>query len=258
MLSVNAAHANVLSKSYESMSLEQRGLSNSKAKSVYLADGIRTIDNGDTVIFDLTQATYIGNKAIFPVFIISDDQILSLDFSLKYNQSDLNKDTIIPNNTNNINVTQNFNQGDLTWRFSSYTLDFNQDYLLTQKIVDIHFNLLNGALDAGDLNIVAVYLNGSPCTFIVKSESTVSINSLINKLDFINVYPNPVLDNLNFSSNVEGTIELYDMNGRLVLDVTRLTENHLTSISVGHLSKGIYLAKISTSSFNNYRKIIIE
>ena len=56
--------------------------------------GSSVIDNLDTVVFDLSQAIIVSNKVSFPVYVLSDETINSLDFSFMYNQNNLLFDSI--------------------------------------------------------------------------------------------------------------------------------------------------------------------
>lgn len=223
-----------------------------------IADGVRTIDSGDTVVFDLTQITDLGNMVTFPVSVISDDVILSLDFSLKYNQTDFNWDTIIPNTTNVLNATQNFNENDLTLRFSSYTLDFNQGYLLSAPIVDIHFNVLAGVLDSSDLDIVAVYLNGEPCSYIVKVDASVGLENTMKKAAFVNVFPNPTNNFVSLNCSDNAVAEIVDLNGKPIISNIELVAGQNTPVATNNIASGIYFVKLTSSNKIQFRKLIIQ
>jgi len=235
------------------------GEENDNKKSAKLiSEGVRTIDSGDTVIFDLTQISDSGNMVTFPVSVKSDDIILSLDFSLKYNQADLNWDTIIPNTTNVLNATQNFNENDLTLRFSSYTLDFNQGYLLSEPIVDIRFNILTGLLDSTDLDIVAVYLNGEPCSFIVKVDASVGLENTMKKASFVNVFPNPTSNFVSLTCSDNAIAEIVDLNGKSIISNIELNAGQNTSVATNNIASGVYFVKFMTSNKTQFRKLIIQ
>lgn len=78
--------------------------------------------------------------------------------------------------------------------------------------------------------------------------------------DLITIYPNPATDVLhiqtNFDSEFKSTFELYDMQGRLVL--TKLMNSTTDTISVNHLSKGVYSCKIINDTKYQIKKIIIQ
>src|SRR5690349_12324037 len=76
-----------------------------------------TIDMLDTVVFDISQSSMAGNQVSFPVYIITDDTINSLDFSLVFNETNFSLDTII-NLTTYLQPVYNLTMG--TLYFTSY------------------------------------------------------------------------------------------------------------------------------------------
>ena len=109
---------------------------------------VQTIDALDTVVFDLSQAVINGNNVEFPVSIISDDTINSLDFSLKYNQINLSYDTII-DLTTYLQSFAFYNNNDSTLRFTSYCF---QAISHDTSLVSIHFNMLSAQIANADFN----------------------------------------------------------------------------------------------------------
>lgn len=74
----------------------------------------------------------------------------------------------------------------------------------------------------------------------------------------IKVYPNPATDYISFdleNGANETTVELYDLQGRLVL---RQTVSAKTKIKVGHLNRGQYVYKIQHNDKSFGDKVIIE
>ncbi|MEW5676232.1 S8/S53 family peptidase [Flavobacterium enshiense] len=74
----------------------------------------------------------------------------------------------------------------------------------------------------------------------------------------VSMYPNPVNDHLTIvfpdSSSEEGTLELVDALGRIVLRKTNLSSQ--THLAVAHLPSGIYFAKISIGNKVATKKIL--
>ncbi len=68
----------------------------------------------------------------------------------------------------------------------------------------------------------------------------------------LNVYPNPVTNQLTINSTQKGWFKLFDANGRLVLQ--KNINNQTTTISVINLPKGVYFYKLN----NNKGKLIKE
>jgi hypothetical protein len=227
-------------------------------KSIESIEGIRTINSGDTVVFDLTQIINEGNVVTFPVSIISDDLIQALDFSLKYNQEDFAWDDILVLPTNALSATQSFNQNDLTLRFTSFIVDFNQHYDLNSPIVNVRFNVLAGVLDSSDLDIVATYLNGEPSSFIVKVDAAVGLDKTLKDAAFLNVFPNPSSGILNITCSDNAISEMVDLNGRIVNSNIVLNAGQKTELALDKFAPGIYFLKVTSSNKTQFRKIIIE
>lgn len=99
--------------------------------------------------------------------IISDDIINALDFSFKYNQSKFSWDTIEQLPGYKLQTTAFFNNADQTVRFTSNSF---QNYTLSGPVVNIWFDVLSGQFTKDDIQIVAVYLNGEPCSFKIISQ----------------------------------------------------------------------------------------
>ena len=76
----------------------------------------------------------------------------------------------------------------------------------------------------------------------------------------LSVYPNPVVDQLNFSwdKNEPITIKLFNTEGRLVHYAKNKLLMETYSIDTSNLSSGLYFAKINTTKGNIVKKIIID
>ncbi|PIY30933.1 MAG: hypothetical protein COZ08_10130, partial [Bacteroidetes bacterium CG_4_10_14_3_um_filter_42_6] len=81
---------------------------------------------------------------------------------------------------------------------------------------------------------------------IMKIDSTgtlVGQNTDINKMQFCVVYPNPGTNSLNLKTiNLEGTVELFDINGGLVAHES--IASPITTINTELLQSGVYLYMI--------------
>lgn len=75
-------------------------------------------------------------------------------------------------------------------------------------------------------------------------------------LSGVKMYPNPATDVLNIQSDVEELtkVSITDLNGRVVKTVS----NNLSQISLGDLSKGMYLVTIESATAKKVEKLIIE
>ncbi|MBT8266138.1 MAG: T9SS type A sorting domain-containing protein [Bacteroidia bacterium] len=105
---------------------------------------------------------------------------------------------------------------------------------------------------ASDLENSANYLNGAAnvdLSLVAFTNLTLSLN---NEIIELKVYPNPVSNILNINANeIVSHVELYDINGRLVLE----TKNSI-QLNVSQISEGLYLLKITVQDNNViYKKI---
>ena len=108
-------------------------------------------------------------------------------------------------------------------------LDYNNGY-------GSGINIVNTSYDCPDFSII----------------EEMSANSLE-----INIYPNPVNDNLNIEC-VEriNNLELYDALGRMLIRKENILDN--ISIDVSNLDSGIYILKIRTEKGSGEYKVIVE
>lgn len=76
-----------------------------------------------------------------------------------------------------------------------------------------------------------------------------------NNIDGLNIFPNPANDVLNITSNstLEKNVQLFDLTGKKVLDVTTISQ-----VNVSTLKAGIYVAKINEAGKTATRKVVIK
>ncbi|WLD23106.1 T9SS type A sorting domain-containing protein [Flavobacterium dauae] len=84
-------------------------------------------------------------------------------------------------------------------------------------------------------------------------EGTTSIKE--NNIDGLNIFPNPADDVLNITSNstLDKNVQLFDLTGKKVLDVTTVSQ-----VNVSTLKAGIYVAKIYEAGKTATRKVVIK
>jgi hypothetical protein len=72
----------------------------------------------------------------------------------------------------------------------------------------------------------------------------------------VKIFPNPAKDVLNIQSETEELtkVSITDLNGRVVKEVS----NNLAQISLGDLSKGIYMVTIESATAKKVEKLIVE
>ena len=138
-----------------------------------------------------------------------------------------------------------------------------------------------------------IYANGSNTTIAVKTDGTVWVwgsndfgqfgngnllevgssvpiqNTLLcatlgvdgfTKANF-KVYPNPASDQvqISYDTNSEATIELYDMQGKLLKTMQTVGLQGTVSIPLTNLSRGLYLVKfITNDGVKQVKKLVVE
>jgi len=84
---------------------------------------------------------------------------------------------------------------------------------------------------------------------------TVTASTTENNIEGLNIFPNPANDVLNITSNstADKNVQLFDLTGKKVLDVTTVSQ-----VNVSTLKAGIYVAKINEAGKTATRKVIIK
>lgn len=84
--------------------------------------------------------------------------------------------------------------------------------------------------------------------------STLTIDDNTSENLLFTISPNPTTDFINFKTNVEiDTLEIYSVSGNLLFKENRLNEN---SLSLSHLSSGIYFVKAYSLNKSETKKVI--
>lgn len=212
------------------------------------------IDQYDTVVFDLSLAIRNGSYIDIPVYILSDDSIFSLDFSLKFDHSKLEFDTIIDNATY-LQSLSYYNPSDSTIRYTSSSF---QNYRNDTTLVSIRFNTFSGEINLEDLNSLFSYLNGSSCSIKVINSLPVFIENIDEMVNVVKVFPNPANDILNINSDENISIQLLDINCREVYGTTILNSNQILEVDIHDFNPGIYLLRVYNENNYSIMKVIIE
>lgn len=82
--------------------------------------------------------------------------------------------------------------------------------------------------------------------------NTSGIDELV--LDPVHIYPNPAQDVIFITGFSEGTIQIMDLEGRIIKE---RSISRQTSIQVADLAEGVYLIKISTEEKTITKKLFI-
>ncbi len=210
------------------------------------------INNLDSIYFDISQAVLNGNVVEFPVSFKSDDIINALDFSFKYNELELEYDTII-NLTTYIQHLSYYNANDSTVRFTSYS--FTQPYTQDTALVLVRFTVLTGQLCSADLTVVDALLNGDACSQKVIECQAIGISE-IEFNDLVTIYPNPVIDYIFIDAPESSVVELIDLNGRIIKK--QLVQNSQSNrLSIDGLPTGLYFIKVINDKNSITRKVTV-
>ena len=103
-------------------------------------------------------------------------------------------------------------------------------------------------------------------SIVIHENTGVGIENVKNEIETVNVYPNPVFENLNisYSLNKESNIliQMFDMNGKLVNTLVNeyLISGKYTKVFTidNRLEKGIYFVRINKENTSLIKKIIVQ
>jgi hypothetical protein len=112
-----------------------------------------------TVYLNLNQATTGPGYVDIPVSFTSSDQIVSLDFLIKFNELALSYQSIVNQAPYLRDALANYSNSDKSLRFTSNSAT---TYLNNTTIISIRFNILTGTVNNSDFFGMKAYLNGDP------------------------------------------------------------------------------------------------
>jgi hypothetical protein len=218
-------------------------------KDSILSNGSFTVDELDTVVFDIYSGNFNSDFIEFPVSIISDDSIFSLDFSFEFNSLNYVFDTVYPL-ISPIQYLAHFNEQDLRLRFTSNSFVI---YPILTPVVFVGFNILDFSFCELNFFEPKAYLNGDRCS--VKITACPDPTS-IDKIEASQlVYPNPVIGELYIAQPKASKVYISDNLGKIVFE--KFNHQASSSISMEHFDAGMYFLKLETSSSIETFKIIV-
>ncbi len=214
---------------------------------------INAIDAADSVVFELSQSISQLNTIEFPVYFVSDDTINAVDFSLKFDQTMFQFDTIT-NLISALQVMAYYNTSDSTLRFTSNSL---QSIPGNVPIVKVRFTSVSSLMCASDLTDVITYLNGDQCSSGVENcvANSISENSEIEKM--MECYPNPASESINIKAKSDFKFTISDILGKVVFSETELLKDQTTSVDISKLATGIYFIIINGEGISTSKKIVV-
>ncbi|HMT30178.1 MAG TPA: T9SS type A sorting domain-containing protein [Bacteroidia bacterium] len=213
-----------------------------------------SIDTSDTVVFDLYKANIIGNQIEFPVTFHSDDYVYAMDFELKYNNQNIEFDTLI-NLTNGLNYLYYLNPNDSTLRFTSYRLGQMQN---DSTVILLRFSSFTGNLCTNDLNSIKGYLNGDQCSHkVTDCDTTTTFTQIPNPASQIEIYPIPAADKLFINAMENCQIEIIDSKGDFCLSTEYIIPHSGEPLDISQFKRGIYFIRITSEKYSIAKKIVI-
>jgi len=98
---------------------------------------------------------------------------------------------------------------------------------------------------ADSLVVLATHGNGIYTTKIQSVDDVISVEEFVN-VQKMSIYPNPASEFLMVDSNIELPLEIYDLQGKVVL--RELQSEYPAKINISSLQNGIYILKIGSTS----------
>ena len=204
-------------------------------------------------------------------FNFSNSDTVDGDFSGTINDTSVNGTFTGAFNTN-VNASGNLNLNDFglgtyTGDVTPLTTELNitltvlgfLDIGTLDQIINYYYDDNDGSLvfrsstNIFDISVAGNTFNDTITTLEAQDRSTLSINEN-DIISNISLYPNPTNDILNIKLSNIKSIEIIDLNGRIVMS----KKSNLKDIDVSLLESGIYLANIETPNGNFIEKFIKE
>ncbi len=240
------------------------------------------INNQTGIPFFIDYETAIPGQTVQIPIILGDstvpaDSIYGIAFSINYDETltdsnsvyvDFNTSWLGTNNTDLINIQKDFyTQGKIDvgvvrtdqvnrsgiGQIGSFNLTIKDDILKsnTQRL-DLLISDVRIITNAETERVAA-----TPPTDILISIAS-NLNPVLHKDIRVNMFPNPVKDQLFIQSNdAIQTIELIDMTGR-ILQQKKGEDALQQTLSLAGFSNGMYLIRVSTSQQTKVQKIMVQ
>ena len=206
-------------------------------------------DDQNKVTMDLSKAFIHDGFVDVPVSVTSTSTVNALDFAMKFNEGSIVYNSVV-DHTNYLQALANLNADDNTLRFTSNS--FNS-YEQGKSLVSVRFAMKSTQLNEADFSSLVGYINGNRVALEVVGARLASDNSAI-----ITIYPNPASTSLNVVVSENATVQLLDVEGRVVLIQTNVNANQSQEINTQSLSSGVYLMKVSNENFVSVKKVVIK
>lgn len=135
---------------------------------------------------------------------------------------------------------------------SSDNLPGSQGYVMYE--IDENANLAVGTEIENTANI---YFDFNPA---IVTNTTYNINQYplgIKDIEQVSIqmYPNPVKENVTFKGGIVEAVNVFDLSGKLVLSTDKIANN---SVSVAHLNNGFYTVLVKTNTGSSTIKMSVQ
>lgn len=175
------------------------------------------IDNGDTVVFDFSQAVLSNGFLDLPVSIISDDiDVFSLDFQFRFNTTDFTYNTVI--NSYGLEALQgNFNVADQILRVFSFDLNVLPN---NTEMMKVRFSTMSTNSCSLDLFNIIPLLNGEQCSYKIIGCGNLPANAGVDQTicdDFTQLAANQIVSGIPSWSVISGSGVFSNVNDSTTL-----------------------------------------
>jgi hypothetical protein len=205
---------------------------------------------------------------------ISDNLFDFSDIEPYFSSGNYNSITYSPQRTTDIpeditdapgsNITLSINDTDINRNTQTSSLNnqyqWYQDNIPISEATSATYEILNAQETDSGIYFCRITNPILPGLVIDRAPITLFIDSALNITDSqeskFTLYPNPVKNWLTITANglENATIEIYDLNGRLILE--RNATSNITSLNVENLKAGVYILTIKSNGITSQKRFI--
>jgi hypothetical protein len=202
------------------------------------------------IVIDFSKATIVKDGMQVPVSVTSTEVVNSFDFELLVNDPKATVKSIETQSGINFNWNYNSNEGIV--RFASYSVTA----LPSEYVGSLTFSFNSAEpLKASDLSGIFALVNGKLADLVITEPQIQAVGD--ENYDIVLVYPNPASDILIIEGPEDSKIQLFGLNGELIIEKD-INSTHMLTIGVSDYSPGIYIVKIFNDKFILIKKVIIS
>lgn len=210
-----------------------------------------SINNNDTVYFDLGSSVISGTHTDIPISFATDDTVYAFDFAIKYDYTTVEFDSlIVPGG--NLQYLYYYNYSDSTLRFTSNSLS---QLPQGSTLLYIRFNTYGMQLCPGSFEWTQAWLNGDICTSKLNGCTPVGISEYPSKKPF-HLFPNPAVNYVDVAAPFEGNITVITSEGKQVF-TQQVSEGENRIRFPESLSSGFYLVVLSGTGQREQSRLMI-